>query len=119
MEKIFYGVILAVVIGIVFLSYLVYMEGAKPGNYDDFANCLTEEGFVLAGTDWCSYCQKQKDLFGNSFKYLNFKNCDLEKQWCNSNGAKSYPTWIDASGKTYVGVKSLEQLSLLSGCSVE
>ena len=99
------------------LMYLGYVESTKPGIYDEFAKCLTEKNFIMAGTDWCHVCQQQKELFGNSFKHINYKNCDREKQWCNEHGVDSYPRWFDSEGKDYGGVQSLETLSTLSGCS--
>ena len=43
----------------------------KPGEYDVLANCLTEKGAVMYGTEWCSHCQNQKKSFGKSFEYID------------------------------------------------
>ena len=102
------------------LGFWIYHSATSPGKYDDFAKCLTEKGFVMAGTDWCSSCQNQKGLFGKSFKYINFKNCDTNKEWCSSNGIKNYPTWILPDGSKRVGIQQLYSLSQASlGCNLE
>jgi len=119
MDKKTIYVIGLVAIGIVaIISYLVYLEGGKPGDYDAFASCLTESGVVMAGTDWCHVCQDQKEMFGNSFKLIDFKNCDLEKQWCNERNVTGYPTWFAPDGTDYRGKQSFETLSQISGCDL-
>jgi hypothetical protein len=37
---------------------------------DIFAKCLANKGMKMYGTEWCKNCQKQKALFGDSFKYI-------------------------------------------------
>lgn len=105
-------------IGII-LVYLIFFGGNKEesNKYNDFATCLTEEGVVMYGTEWCSFCQKQKDYFGESFKLINFVDCDTKKQDCLAAGIKGYPTWV-IKGAKYSGVQSLERLSELSSCEL-
>jgi len=108
---------------IVILGYFVYLwmatpETSEPGEYDSFAQCLTENGAVMYGTDWCHYCQDQKALFGKSFSYINYKNCDYVKQECNMAGVGGYPTWR-INYTNHVGVQSLEELASLTGCSLD
>ena len=59
----------------------------SPGKYDDFAICLAENGAKMYGTDWCSHCKDQKLLFGKSFKYVDYTDCDLNKDACTLCGA--------------------------------
>ena len=102
------------------LGFWIYHSVTSPGKYDDFAKCLTEEGFVMAGTDWCSNCQKQKNLFGKSFKLIDYKNCDIDKEWCSDNGVNRYPTWVLPDGSKRVGIQQLPSLSQASlGCILE
>ncbi|MFH1234481.1 MAG: hypothetical protein V1493_02610 [Candidatus Diapherotrites archaeon] len=84
---------------------------------DEFAKCLSEKGFVMAGTQWCSVCQKQKALFGKSFEFVNFKDCDNETQWCEQNQIQYYPTWILPDGTKEIGLKTIGQLGSISGCT--
>ncbi|MCX6801969.1 MAG: protein disulfide isomerase family protein [Candidatus Diapherotrites archaeon] len=84
---------------------------------DEFAKCLTAKGVVLAGTEWCPHCQKMKAMFGSSFAFVNFKDCDKETEWCTGQGIQYYPTWVLPDGSKEIGEKTIEQLSLLSGCT--
>ena len=113
-KKIIFAAVAIIVI--VPFSYLLYLDSLTPGNYDDFAKCLTEKGVIMAGTDWCGACKNQKALFGKSFTYIDYKNCDFEEEFCSSNGIGSYPTWVFPDGSKKVGVQSLEILGELSGC---
>ncbi len=86
------------------------------GKYDDFAQCLTEKGVKMYGTEWCSHCQNQKKAFGKSFGYVDFVDCDVDKNECLAAGVTSYPTWrID--GTNYRGEQHFPRLAQLSGCS--
>lgn len=86
-----------------------------PGN--SFAQCLTQKGAVMYGTEWCGFCNKQKDVFGSDFKNVNYVDCDKDKEECVSSGVRGYPTW-KINGELSPGLKSLEQLSALSGCEL-
>lgn len=98
---------------------LLAMSGCtnKPGEYDTFANCLTEEGLIMYGTSWCKYCNLQKEDFGNSFDNVNFVDCDKDKSRCNLAKIEAYPTWTYRQEK-FNGKQSLEKLSEISGCEL-
>ncbi len=102
---------------VIVLAFWIIKQKNTPGKYDDFAKCLTGKGIIMYGTDWCSHCQDQKGLFRKSFKLIDYRNCDLNKEECNSAGVKGYPTWI-INDKQYSGTRSLEQLSALSDCEL-
>lgn len=59
-----------------------------------FAQCLTDKGFVMYGAAWCSHCQAQKALFGDSFKNIKYVECPDNINFCLDKGIKGYPTWI-------------------------
>jgi hypothetical protein len=90
---------------------------ASGSNSEEFAKCISEKGFVMACTEWCSACKSQKALFGKSFEFVNFKDCDKETAWCESNGIEAYPTWILADGSKEVGVTAIAKLGKMSGCT--
>jgi hypothetical protein len=90
----------------------------KQASYDDFAKCLTQKGFAMGGTEWCPHCKNQKALFGPSFQYINYKNCDLYKEWCDSKGITGYPTWVSPDGTLHSGEQDFSKLSEYSGCSI-
>lgn len=99
--------------------YFFYWRSQLPGKYDNFAKCLTEKGFIMAGTDWCHFCKEQKGMFGKSFKFVDYRNCDINKAWCDSNNVERYPNWILPDGTKRRGVQKLSMLSQLSGCNLK
>ncbi len=83
-----------------------------------FAECLTENEVIMYGTDWCPFCQQQKELFGDAFNSVMYVNCETNPSACNAAGVRSYPTWL-VDGQMYSGVQQLYQLAQNSGaCSL-
>jgi len=109
-----YVVIILVLIGV----FYVYGNGEPkilgPGEFDEFAQYLTEQGVVMYGTEWCPHCKNNKALFGNSFQYVDYVDCDDDRKACGVAGVKGYPTWV-VDGENYPGEQSLERLAQLSG----
>lgn len=83
---------------------------------DKFAQCLSQKGVVMYGAYWCSHCQNQKKLFGQSFKYINYVECTKETQKCQEKDIKGYPTWEFADGSKVGGEMSFQALSEKSSC---
>ncbi|MFH1770777.1 MAG: thioredoxin domain-containing protein [archaeon] len=90
---------------------------SEPGEYDDFATCLFEKDVTMYGTEWCSHCQNQKKEFGKSFKYVNFVDCDKNRDECLGEGVEGYPTW-KINDNLHPGEQALERLAALSGCEL-
>lgn len=95
----------------------------QPGKYDNFAKCLTEKGARMFGAYWCPHCQSQKELFGDSKKYIGYVECDprgdnAKPELCTQNNIQGFPTWI-INGQAYEGEQSLETLSSLTGCPLQ
>ena len=108
---------------VAFVGFIFFQKN-KPGPYDAFAQCLTDNGVKEYGAYWCPNCQEQKKEFGNSFKYVNYEECALpggqgQTPECDAAGIQSYPTWEFADGSRVVGLQALRQLSEKSGCSLE
>lgn len=85
--------------------------------YDEFAKCLTENGATMYGSYTCPHCQNQKDMFGSSFKYISYVDCNQNSATCAGLGISYIPAWIINENK-YVGEQSLQQLSDLTGCEL-
>ncbi len=85
------------------------------GEHDELAQCLTDNDVKMYGTEWCSYCKKQKELFGDSFELIDYIDCDKDPSACKAAGITGYPTWV-IDGDNYAGVQPLERLARLSGC---
>ena len=95
-----------------------------PAQYDSFANCLSANGVKMYGAYWCPHCANQKQMFGGSFKLINYIECSLpnragQTQACIDAKINAYPTWEFADGKRIEGELSLEQLSQNSNCKLE
>ncbi len=82
------------------------------------AQCLTEKGAVMYGTQWCGHCSDQKKAFGSESKeFLPFVDCDKKTGTCTKEGITGYPTWKFSDGTTLTGTQSLEDLAQKTGCS--
>lgn len=115
------GVISVLLVG--FVVYLITSAAGKPGPYDSFAQCLTEKNVVMYGAFWCPHCANQKKLFGKSFQYVTYVECDpqgknSQPDLCLQKGVQSYPTW-EINGTIESGEMPLNVLAEKSGCALE
>lgn len=90
---------------------------------DAFAKCLTTKKVTIYGSFWCSHCDDQKKLFGNSLQYVNYVECsqrdDREVVFaCRIKQIRYTPTRIFADGERREGMQPLQQLSTKTGCSL-
>lgn len=88
---------------------------------EKLAKCLTEKGAKMYGAFWCPHCADQKKLFGNSFKFVSYVECDAKGEnanpdACRKAGIEGYPTWIFSDGTKITGTQKLTKLSELSNC---
>ncbi|MEI6296996.1 MAG: hypothetical protein WCO84_05110 [bacterium] len=60
---------------------------------DEFAGCLASKNVVMYGAVWCSHCQNQKKLFGDSFRLVKYVECPDNIKLCTDKGVTGYPTW--------------------------
>lgn len=91
-------------------------------NLDNFAKCLSSRGAKMYGAFWCGYCNKQKESFGESFKFIDYVECDAKgdnanPSSCQEAGIRGYPTWI-INNVHYSGFQSLENLAKLTNCKL-
>ena len=99
-------------------------EPEQPSSLESLAKCLTEKGMKFYGASWCSWCQKEKELFAEAVQYLPYIECVVEGSdeltvECQEAGITGFPTWELPSGEMVSGFKTLEELSELSGCSIQ
>lgn len=116
------GLILAVVI-IGFVVYTAKNSNTGPGDLDQFATCLKDEGAVFYGTFWCPHCRATKALFGKSAKLLPYVECstpdgNAQTQVCIDKKIESYPTWIFKDGSQLHGELTLQALSDKTNCPI-
>ena len=110
------------------LALILVIAGCGGGTdgteYNEFAQCLNDQGLVMYGAFWCPHCHDQKDLFGDSFENVNYVECDPndpdgQPELCLAKGIESYPTWIrESDGERWLGVRTLEQLAQTSTCEL-
>ncbi|MFH1785112.1 MAG: hypothetical protein ABH842_01670 [Candidatus Micrarchaeota archaeon] len=113
------GILLVVLV----VSYML-LSSAPKGHYPNFASCLTEKGVKFYGAFWCTHCEEQKTLFGDSWSLINYTECSTpdgsgQTQVCKDAGIKSYPTWEFSDGSRRVGALPLEELSNKTGCAID
>ena len=109
--------LVVLVVGLYFFSdwfskttgYLIEDEEAETA----LAKCLSGKNAVMYGAKKCSDCKKQKDIFGNGFKFVNYVECNGNMGKCQE--LRVVPAW-EINGKILYGVKSLEELRLLTVC---
>lgn len=119
-----FGVIIAVLLLAVFIGYFSLSGFLVASNekLDNFAKCLTEKGAVMYGAFWCPHCENQKEVFGNSFQYVNYVECDPNgynaQPWlCKEKQITGYPTWI-INEQSFEGEQTLQKLSQLTNCEL-
>mgnify|MGYP001559183456 CR=1 FL=1 len=122
--KIFFGVIAVLFVGVVATALVRSNQvPSGPGQYDAFAQCLTEKGAVFYGAFWCPHCQAQKKMFGPSAKLLPYVECSAldgktQTPICIEKNITSYPTWEFADGSRLSGEVSLETLAEKTSCEL-
>lgn len=89
------------------------------GELDNFARCLTEQGVVMYGANFCPHCQAQKDLFGSSFAYVHYIDCFVDTAACQTANIGKIPAWDFPDGTRILGTQLLEVLSQITGCPLE
>ena len=93
-----------------------YNYGEKTA-LDRFAGCLTKQGVKLKTLPYCGACQDQKELLGESIKYIVNVNCREYADFCGKRH-KYVPAWI-SDDKVFEGIKSLEELAEAFNCEFQ
>ena len=95
--------------------------GEASGKLDSLAQCLKDKGAKFYGASWCSHCNTQKEMFGDSQKFLPYVECSTrdgkgQLKACADAEIAGYPTWVFPDGSRQSGSLSLEILSQKTGC---
>lgn len=83
-----------------------------------FAECLTNNGLTMYGTERCPHCQNQKKQFWTAFAWVKYVDCDANQQQCQVAGVTGYPTRVAWDGEKMVGEQTFESLGTKAGCEV-
>ena len=95
-------------------------QNNKPSIYQEFAQCLNDEGAKVYVAWWCQHCENQEADFGSAWD-------ELEVIECSSPGSHTFdlcpdltssPTWETADGDRYEGRRTFENLSEIYGCEL-
>lgn len=106
------------------IAALIILSGCKPAkNYDNFARCLTAENTTMYGAYWCPHCNAVKKEFGNSFRFVNYVECDAngpngDPEKCTLAGVQYFPTFIFKDGTRLFGEVSFDILAQKTGCTL-
>lgn len=117
-----FGLILVLIVA--GTGFWAFSASQAPGQYDDFAKCLTDNGVKMYGAYWCPHCNNQKELFGNSFKHVTYIECAIQGSndqtaECKAAGVDTYPTWQFTDSSRMTGELSLAILAQKSGCMLK
>jgi len=112
--NIFVVVVIILLIGAVSFLWISRTQDIPGTTSEATAICIAENS-IMYGTEWCSYCNMQKNMFGENADLLNFVDCDTNKEVCIDAGVKVFPTWV-INNELYTGVRSEEELMELTGC---
>jgi len=115
-----------IILTLVIISIMVVFKSLKNSageEYNEFAQCLTDNGVKMFGAFWCSHCQNQKKLFGASWNKINYIECSTpdgnsQNQICIDEKIQSYPTWEFEDKSRVNGELTLQELSARSGCQL-
>lgn len=116
--------VIAILVLVVIIILFWSSRADVAGEYDLFAQCLTDSGAKMYGVYWCSHCAEQKEMFGKSFEFVNYIECDsrgddANPEACDAAGIQGYPTWIFEDGSRVARTIPLRELSLRTGCALE
>jgi glutaredoxin len=113
-------VVIAIIVAIFFI-----LRGGKnsvpQASIDQFAQCLTSSGATMYGAFWCPHCAATKKMFGSSFRYIKYVECDpngpeQQAELCIEKGIDRYDTWEFADGSRIISEPTFAQLAEKSGC---
>ena len=88
-----------------------FVNSSKPGPLDDFAKCLTQKGAVMYGASFCKYTSAQKGMFGNSMKFIDYRD------FTEDSNIRITPTW-KINGEYYQNAQSFDKLASITGCAI-
>ncbi len=112
-----------VLLGIAMMAAIIVYAAIKsnaPSPYDDFAQCITDQGGQMYGAYWCHNCANTKDRFGSSFKYIDYIECSTpgSNTFDLCPDVTGVPKWTRPDGENLVGDVPLENLAEFYDCQL-
>lgn len=81
---------------------------------NEFITCLSDNS-KLYTQKGCHACERQKEILGKDYEYINEIDCWVQRDKCLNNDITATPTWT-INGKKYIGVQTIQELKEISGC---
>ncbi|OGB75239.1 hypothetical protein A2810_01440 [candidate division Kazan bacterium RIFCSPHIGHO2_01_FULL_49_10] len=84
---------------------------------ESLAKALTAAGVKMYGSEFCSACKYQKQMFADAWKFVTYVNCDVsvnsgvQNAACRAENIKLYPTWEFKDSSRLEGVQKFEVLA--------
>jgi len=110
--KIYLSLVVIVIIIIAGIFYIKNLNNLTPE--EETVKCISSKAILYSQTE-CSHCKQQKQILGTYSGLFKIIECDKEPEKCMAKEITGTPTW-EINGKLYQGVKSIRELSELSGC---
>ncbi|MHC1635382.1 MAG: protein disulfide isomerase family protein [Candidatus Methanospirareceae archaeon] len=88
------------------------LSGMKISSFA-LAKGLTEQGWVMYGSKYCGWCKRQKEEFGEAFRYISYIDCTENREACERANITAYPCWVAPDGRHYIGYHTLMELEEL------
>jgi uncharacterized membrane protein len=98
---------------------------AEGENYDELAQCISDNGVLMYGSFRCGVCAKTRAMFDDSFQYITEIEChpqgeNAQTELCLEKGIEGTPTWIrEVDGvelARHHGFLSTDELRKFAGC---
>ena len=87
---------------------------------DEQAQCIADRTTFM-GTEWCTFCKKQKENIGVWLTSETFIDCDIDKTTCfDTHNVKGYPTTVVVGPSDIIrltGPQTVDTLLKASGCN--
>ena len=90
-------IIVAITGGVIFfINGRTFLEAQKKNYQEEIINCLLSKKIKLYIASSCSFCEEQKEIFGEYFDKMDVENCNRGNDWseaCRKEEINSVPTW--------------------------
>jgi len=100
--------------------FLLLSRKPSPMSKTEIAQHLSKKKATLYGHEWCIYCKKQLDIFGDDRHLIEYVNCTApdQRERCARANIQSVPTWEIQTLEGPVrksGLMNLKELQQWSG----
>lgn len=106
------NLITIVIILAVIIFSIIILNKPSPETSEEVAKCIGENSILYVQLG-CHACERQKEMFGENYEFLNIIDCWFERDRCD--GITATPTW-EIKGDRYEEVQNIERLKQLTGC---